>query len=324
VRVALLSGGTGGAKLARGLLDVVGPEGLTVIANTGDDAWVHGAHVSPDPDLVTYWLADAIDARGYGLRDDSWRVMEALEAAGRPTWFRLGDRDLALCLIRSELLQAGAALTEAHAAVVEAMGVAARVLPMCDEPAPTTIAVRGRTLPFQEFMIVERAEGPLEGVGLVGAAPGPLPGAAAEPTGAGPRPTAAVVDALGAADAIVIGPSNPVVSIGPILALPGMRDALVAASAPVVAVSPFVGGEVLKGPTRLFCEHAGIEPSAAGVAGHYGELLDGIVSDELVAAAVPSLEAPTLMDTPDARRAVAAAVLDFAAGLATARVDGGR
>lgn len=305
MHVALLSGGTGGAKLARGLLDAVGPDGLTVIANTGDDATVHGVHVAPDPDLVTYWLADAIDERGYGIRDDSWAVMDALAAAGRPTWFRLGDRDLAMCLIRTEELAGGGRLTDAHAAVVRAMGVGARVLPMCDEPAPTRVAVRGRVLPFQEFMIVEGARGPLEGVEL-------LDGDRA------PRPTREVLAAVRDADAIVIGPSNPVVSIGPILALPGMREALAAAAAPVVAVSPFVGGEVLKGPTRLFCEHAGIEPSAAGVAAAYAGVVDGLVADEPVTG-LPAVEADTLLDTPERRRAVAAAVLDLAARLAAGR-----
>jgi len=299
MRVALLSGGTGGAKLARGLLDVVGAESLTVIANTGDDAWVHGAHVSPDPDLVTYWLADAIDARGYGIRGDSWQVMDALEAAGRPTWFRLGDRDLALCLIRSELLREGASLTEAHAAVVDAMGVAARVLPMCDEPVPTRIGVGGRVLPFQEFMIVAGARGPLESVEFAGVEAA--------------QPTAAVLSALAEADAIVIGPSNPIASIGPILALPGMRDAIATAAAPVVAVSPFVGGAVLKGPTALFCDFSGVEPSAAGVADHYSGLIDGLVADE--PARGPALLTSTLLDSPEARRAVAATVLEFATAL---------
>jgi LPPG:FO 2-phospho-L-lactate transferase len=332
LQVALLSGGTGGAKLARGLLDEVGAENLTVIANTGDDAWVHGAHVSPDPDLVSYWLADAIDERGYGIRGDSWKVMDALEAAGRPTWFRLGDRDLALCLVRSELLRDGATLTEAHAAVVDALGVGARVLPMCDEPAPTAISARGRTLPFQEFMIVERAAGPLEGVGLAGAAPGPVPptagqlagpltgaargaaegearpGAAAPPTG--PRPTQAVLDALARADAIVIGPSNPIASIAPILALPGLQAALAEAAAPVVAVSPFVGGAVLKGPTELFCGFAGIEPSATGIAAFYDGVADAVVADEPVAP--PGIEIATLLDTPDARRRVASEVVGLA------------
>src|SRR3954449_7279473 len=164
--VVLLSGGTGGAKLARGLADVC--DGLTVVANTADDVDVYGVHVSPDPDLVTYWLADEIDERGWGLRGDTWQVMDALAAAGRPHWFRLGDRDLAMCLVRTELLRAGATLTEAHAAVVDALGVTARVLPMSDQPVATWIKTGGRELPFQEFMVVERAEGPIDAVELRG------------------------------------------------------------------------------------------------------------------------------------------------------------
>jgi len=320
MRVALLSGGTGGAKLARGLLDVVGGENLTVIANTGDDVLAHGAHVSPDPDLVAYWLADLIDERGYGIAGDSWRVMEALEAAGRPTWFRLGDRDLAMCLIRGEELAAGTPLTDAHGAVCAALGLTARVLPMSDAPAPTAIAAAGRERPFQEFMILGGARGPLDAVGLAGApaTPGPLPRAtdlAARCAPHAPPPTAAVLDALATAEAIVIGPSNPLASIGPILALPGLAEALRAAAAPVVAVSPFVGGRVLKGPTELFCGFAGIEPTATGVAGFYGDLLDGIVADEDVVG-VAARTAPTLMDTPAARAAVAEAVVSFARELA--------
>jgi len=303
VRVALLSGGTGGAKLARGLLDEVGGENLTVIANTGDDAEVYGVHVSPDPDLVTYWLADAIDERGYGIRDDTWEVMAALEAAGRRTWFRLGDRDLAMCLIRTEMLADGRRLTEAHAEVVRGMGVDARVLPMADESVRTHITARGRTLPFQEFMIVERAQGPLEAVQYAG-----VDDAA---------PTPEVLGALREADAIVIGPSNPVASIEPILAVPGLRDAVAAAAAPVVAVSPFVGGEVLKGPTRLFCDYAGISPTAPGIGDAYGDVLDGVVADEPVDG-IPALEVATLMDTPETRRALAASTLEFAASLAAA------
>jgi LPPG:FO 2-phospho-L-lactate transferase len=301
--VVLLSGGTGGAKLARGLLDVVGPERLTVVANTGDDCEAYGVHVSPDPDLVTYWLADAIDERGYGIHGDTWRVVDALEAAGRPTWFRLGDRDLAMCLIRTELLAAGRSLTDAHAEVVSAMGVRARVLPMADEPVRTRVTVAGRELAFQEFMIVGRARGPLDRVALDGIERA--------------RPTPDVLAAIADADAIVVGPSNPVVSIGPILAVPGMRDALAATTAPVVAVSPFVEGEVLKGPTRLFCEHAGIEASAEGVAAAYAGAIDGIVADEPVQG-VAAVELPTLMDSPAARRALAEATLDFATSLASA------
>src|SRR5918997_3018810 len=164
--VVLLSGGTGGAKLARGLVDAC--DALTVIANTGDDVDVYGVHVSPDPDLVTYWLADEIDERGWGLRDDAWQVMEAFRQAGRAHWFQLGDRDLAMCLLRTERLRSGRSLTEAHQAVVDALGVRARVLPMSDREVSTWVGARGRKLPFQEFMIVERAKGPIEGVELRG------------------------------------------------------------------------------------------------------------------------------------------------------------
>ena len=300
--VVLLSGGTGGAKLARGLLDVC--DDLTVVANTADDVEVYGVHVSPDPDLVAYWLGDAIAERGWGVEGDTWQVMEALERAGQPHWFRLGDRDLAMCLIRTERLRAGETLTQAHQAVVDALGVGARVLPMSDEPVSTWVTARGRTLPFQEFMIVERAEGPVEGVELRG-----LEAA---------RPTSAVLQAVAEAEAIVIGPSNPVISIGPILALPGMREALRAAPAPVVAVSPFVGGLALKGPTELFCEQAGIAPSAAGVAGAYAGVIDGIVADE-PADDLPELVTDTLMRSADDRARGARQVLDFAAGLRAAR-----
>ena len=296
--VVVLSGGSGGAKLARGLADAC--DQLTVVANTGDDVEVYGVHVSPDPDLVTYWLADEIDERGWGLRDDSWQVMDALERAGRPHWFRLGDRDLAMCLIRTERLRAGESLTEAHRTVVDAMGVTTHVLPMSDAPVSTFVGARGRMLPFQEFMIVERAEGPVEGVELRG-----LERAA---------PSDAVLEAIAAADAIVIGPSNPVISIGPILALPGMREALRGAPAPVVAVSPFVGGRSLKGPTLAFCEHAGIEPSAAGVARAYAEVIDGIVADEPVEG-LPGLVTDTLLDSAEDRARVAREVLDFADSL---------
>jgi LPPG:FO 2-phospho-L-lactate transferase len=299
----VLAGGTGGAKLAAGLQELLGT-GLSVVANTGDDVEALGVHVSPDPDLVTYWLADEIDERGYGLRDDTWRVMDALSAAGRPSWFRLGDRDLALCLLRTEALRAGRRLTEAHAAVVDAMQVGARVLPMSDEPVATQVRHAGRLIPFQEYMIVERAAPPVEGVEL----------RCVERA----RPTAEVLHALEDADLIVIGPSNPVISIGPILALPGMRDALRTAPAPVIAVSPFVGGHSVKGPTEPFCEHAGIELSAAGIVRAYGDVIDGVVADEPSGAAA-ELVSGTLMDTAEARERLAREVLDFAASLSPTR-----
>jgi LPPG:FO 2-phospho-L-lactate transferase len=274
---------------------------LSVVANTGDDVEVYGVHVSPDPDLVTYWLADAIDERGWGLRGDSWKVMDALEAAGRPHWFRLGDRDLAMCLVRTDRLHAGESLTEAQRAVVNAMSVDARVLPMSDEPVATWVGARGRLLPFQEFMIVEGARGPIERVELRGVDDA--------------RPSPAVLKVLDDADTIVIGPSNPVISIGPILALPGMRDALRDAPAPVVAMSPFVGGRTLKGPTGEFCAHAGIETSAQGIADAYGDVLDGVVADEPVQG-LPALVTETLMDSAEDRVTVATKTLDFAAKLA--------
>ena len=298
--VVLLSGGTGGAKLARGLADIC--DQLTVVANTGDDVEVHGVHVSPDPDLVTYWLADSIDPRGWGLRGDTSAVMDALRGAGRPAWFHLGDRDLAMCMIRTEALRAGRRLTEAQAEVVDAMGVSARVLPMSDQTVTTHVRHGGRLWSFQEYMVVARAAPPVEGVSLEGIEQA--------------RPTGEVLTALAACELIVIGPSNPVISIGPILALPGMREAIAGAPAPVVAVSPFVDGRSLKGPTEHFCAWAGVETSAAGIARVYGDLIDALVADQAVDA-VPCLVTGTLMDDAEARRRVAAEVVEFGTGLAS-------
>jgi LPPG:FO 2-phospho-L-lactate transferase len=272
-----------------------------VIANTGDDVEVHGVHVSPDPDLCTYWLADTIDDRGWGLAGDTWRVMEALEAAGRPAWFRLGDRDLAMCLVRSEELRAGRTLTEAHAAVVRGVGAPAEVLPMADEPVRTEVRTDAGWRGFQEFMIVDRAAAPIREVRLRGIEQA--------------RPTAAVTGALAAAEAIVIGPSNPVISIGPILAVPGMRAAIAAAIAPVVAVSPFVGGRAVKGPTEAFAAHAGIALSADGIATAYTGVIDGLIADEPVSG-LPARVTDTLMDTPADRRRVAEEALTLARSLA--------
>jgi LPPG:FO 2-phospho-L-lactate transferase len=279
---------------------VAGPNELTVVANTGDDVEPYGVHVSPDPDLVTYWLADLIDERGYGIRGDSFEVMAALEAAGRETWFRLGDRDLAMCLLRTELLSRGARLTDAHAAVVSALGVDARVLPMSDQPVRTRVRTGDRLLDFQEFMIVEGAAGPVEGVEFQGADEA--------------SPTPEVLEALGRAEAIIIGPSNPVASIGPILALPGMTEALATASAPVVAVSPFVGGRAVKGPTELFCDSAGIGRSAQGIADHYRGLIAGLVADE-PADGLPVRQLDTSMHDAEGRARVAEAALDMASSL---------
>jgi LPPG:FO 2-phospho-L-lactate transferase len=281
--VVVLAGGTGGAKLARGMLDAAGPE-LTVIANTGDDVEAYGGYVSPDPDLVTFWLADRIDERGWGLRGDTFAVMDGLRELGEDVWFNLGDRDLALCLRRARRLAEGARLTEAVDEARVALGVAVRVLPMADEPVRTWVEAGGRWWPFQDFMIRRRGAGPVTGVELRGAGDA--------------RATPEAMEAIAAARVIVIGPSNPVISIGP-----------------VVAVSPLVRGEVLKGPTAAFMEHAGLPLSSDGVAAAYDGLLDGLVADER-AASVPTLETDVDLGDPAARERVARETLAFAAALA--------
>ncbi|MFL5820893.1 MAG: 2-phospho-L-lactate transferase [Solirubrobacteraceae bacterium] len=298
--VVVLAGGTGGAKLARGVLDIAGHD-LVVVANTGDDVEIYGGHVSPDPDLVLYWLADRIDERGWGLRDDTFQVMEGLREIGSDPWFSLGDRDLAVALQRRRRLQEGARLTDALAELGASLGVGARVLPMSDDPVRTRVRHRGRWWPFQEYMIVAEAQGPVEEVRFEGA----------ERAG----PSDEVLAAVAGARAILIGPSNPVASIGPILALHGMREALRAAPAPVIAVSPIVGGRVVKGPTDPFMRWAGHEPSASGVAATYAGVIDGLVADE-AADGIPVLEIDTLMTDAESRRRVAEATLGFAAELA--------
>ncbi|MEA2411305.1 MAG: 2-phospho-L-lactate transferase [Thermoleophilaceae bacterium] len=296
VAVVILAGGTGGAKLAAGLYDLLGPNELTVIANTGDDVEIYGVHVSPDPDLVTYHLAGIIDERGWGIRDDSWQAMEAED----DPWFRLGDRDLELCALRTRALDAGQRLTEAHDEVVKALGVHARVLPMSDQPVRTHVRTPQGWRGFQEFMIVDRAAAPIEAVELRGIEE------------ATPPPEA--LDAIANADAILIGPSNPIISIGPILAVPGMREALAASPAPKVAVSPLVGGRAVKGPTDAFMEHAGLEKSATGIAEAYAGVIDGMVADEK-AEGLPTLITDTLMADAAGRRRLDQQSLDHATSL---------
>jgi LPPG:FO 2-phospho-L-lactate transferase len=303
--VVLLAGGTGGAKLARGMLDVVGADELVVIANTADDIELYGAYVSPDPDLVTFWLADMIDERGWGIEGDTFAVMDGLRELGVDVWFNLGDRDLALGIERARLLRDGVRLTEAHAALASKYGVTAAVLPMSDRPVRTVVGAHGRTWPFQEFMIRSGARGPIDDVDFRGAA--------------NAEPTPEVLDAIAKARAIVIGPSNPVISIGPILAVPGIREAAKASRAAVVAVSPIVHGEVLKPATVPFMAWAGHELSATGIARFYDGLLDGLVADERTDA-VPVLETDVLMPDADGRRRLAAATLEFALSLGPATV----
>jgi LPPG:FO 2-phospho-L-lactate transferase len=298
--VVVLAGGTGGAKLVRGMADAAGAEHVVAVVNTGDDIEIYGSHVSPDPDLVSFWLADTIDERGWGLRGDSFEVMEALRRLGVDVWFNLGDRDLAWCLERARLIARGLSPTAALAALNEASGVRARVLPMSDDPIRTWVRTGTGWCSFQEFMIRQHGSGPVEGLEFRGAEQA--------------RPSGDVIEAIARARAIVIGPSNPLASIAPILAVPGIREALLAAEAPVLAVSPIVAGQVLKGPTAAFMAFAALECSAEGVADFYGELIDGIVADENVSR-LPTLQTDTRMDDPASRTRVAEETLHFAEAL---------
>jgi LPPG:FO 2-phospho-L-lactate transferase len=307
--IVLLSGGTGGAKLARGMLDHLGPDRLAVIANTGDDVAAFGLHVSPDPDLVTYWLAGVIDEqRGYGIAGETQNAFDQLVELGGPEWFRLGDKDLATCLLRTEMLHQGQRLTDIAGALAAGFGLGAAVLPMCDEPVQTYVRTEGEWRHFQEYLILQHAEPSIEGVEFRGAEDA--------------RMTAEVERALVDAEAIVIGPSNPIASIGPILAVPGMRGALAGADAPVVVVSPLVGGRSLKGPTEAFMQWAGLEVSDRGIATHYEGLAAGLVVDRTSPAGGAAMtgtvrfETDLLMSDGPARARVARETLDFALALA--------
>jgi LPPG:FO 2-phospho-L-lactate transferase len=306
MRVALLAGGTGGAKLGAGMQAEIGPD-LTVIANTGDDIEALGVHVSPDPDLVTYWLSGEIDEeRGWGLREDTFTVFERIQRFGAPGWFGLSDRDLAACLYRRQFIADGGRQTDAQAQISRGVGIEASVLPMSDQPVRTKVITAGGRRDLQEYLILDGGRPAVLGVELEGIAEA--------------APTAEVLEAIAAAEAIVLGPSNPVISIGPILAVPGMREAIAASAAPVVAVSPYVAGAVVKGPTDRFMEAIGRPRTAAGVASLYAGLIDAMVVDQgdpdPPPDDVPTLAAPTLMEGAVGRARVAHIVLDYAESLA--------
>jgi len=308
VRVALLAGGTGGAKLAAGMQEEIGGE-LTVIANTADDVEVLGVHVSPDPDLIVYWLSGEIDAeRGWGIKEDSFTVFERLARLGAPDWFGLSDRDLAACLYRRQFLAEGGRQTDAQAQIARALGVEARVLPMSEARVRTKVLTAAGRRDLQEYLIVDGGAAEVRGVELEGIGEA--------------EPTEEVLTAIADAEAIAIGPSNPVISIGPILAVPGMREAIAASGAPVLAVSPYVAGKVVKGPTERFMAAVGRPSTAVGVASLYAGLIDAMVVDEddpdPPPAEIPTLAAPTLMDSAAARARLARIVLDYADELATA------
>ena len=307
MKVALLAGGTGGTKLAHGFSQVLAAGDVTVIANVGDDFEPHGLHVSPDIDALLYTLGGLIDVeQGWGVRNDSFTAHGMLERYGRPAWFRVGDADLATHVERTRRLRAGASLTDATAALAAALGILTRILPATDERLRTRVETDAGTLEFQDYFVRLRQQPEVRSVTLDG-----LDAA---------RPTAAVLDALAAAELIVIGPSNPIVSIGPILALDGLRQAVVDASAVKVAVSPIVSGKALKGPADRMLTSLGHESSALGVARLYAGLVDRFVLDEADAALALEIEAvgmradvlPTVMRDDDGRAALARAVIGLA------------
>jgi LPPG:FO 2-phospho-L-lactate transferase len=275
MKVTALAGGTGAAKLLRGLVRVVDPGDVTIIGNTGDDTQVWGLHVSPDLDTVMYALSGRLDVtRGWGLADESFHCLDAMGGLGGDTWFNLGDRDLATHLVRTQALRAGRALSEVTAELCRRLGVAARVLPMSDDPVRTRIETPDGWLDFQEYFVREKAQPAVRSVAYVGAERAhPAPG---------------VIDAIRSADLVVVCPSNPVTSVGPILAVPDVTDAL-RASRRVVGVSPIVGTAPVSGPAGTLMRARGLEVSAAGVATAYAPWLHTLVvdaSDPDAAAAV--------------------------------------
>ena len=305
VSVVLLAGGTGGTKLAHGF-SVLPEVELTVIANVGDDLEIHGHLVCPDIDALLYTLSGLLDTgQGWGVRDDTHTAHAMFERLGAPTWFRIGDADLAVHAHRAELLAAGATLTDAVAAMATALGVGTRILPATDQPHRTMIETDDGSLEFQEYFVRRGQEPEVRGVSFEGDG----------------LPTDAVLAAIDGAELIVIGPSNPIVSIGPILALPGIEESLQAAEAPVVAVSPIIAGRALKGPADRMLASLGHESSALGVARLYDGLVRHLVIDEADAELDRQIETetamsvtvlPTVMRTDDDRAGLARSLLGLA------------
>jgi LPPG:FO 2-phospho-L-lactate transferase len=301
--VLALSGGVGGAKLALGLCRILPPGALAVVANTGDDFTHLGLAVSPDLDTLLYTLAGLDNPQtGWGRRGETWRFMAALEALGGESWFRLGDGDLATHVERTRRLAAGEPLSAIMDDFRRRLGIAARLLPMTDDPVRTRLLAAEGWLDFQDYFVRRRCAPEIRAVAFAGAE-------RARPL---PEFLAALADPR--LVAIVICPSNPFISIDPILALPGVRDALRASAAPVVAVSPVIAGKAVKGPTAKMMRELGLAVDAATVARHYGEILDHYVADEEDAAALRSLAVPvsftrTLMLSLEDREALARHVL---------------
>jgi LPPG:FO 2-phospho-L-lactate transferase len=319
--VLALSGGVGGAKLALGLARVLPPGNLTVVANTGDDFEHLGLHVAPDLDTLTYALAGLDNPQtGWGRRDETWSFMEALAGLGGETWFRLGDRDLAMHVERTRRLRNGETLSGITADLTRRLGIGSRILPMTNDKVRTRVETHEGVLDFQHYFVGRQCAPEVTGFIFAGAA-----AAAAHP------------DFLAALRqprlrAVIICPSNPFISIDPILALPGLRQALAASAAPVLAVSPIIAGQAVKGPTAKMMTELGLEVDPLTVAAHYDGLIDGYVMDDADSQMAAMLDLPvettrTLMQSLDDRDALARAVLDFADRIAARtakRMSGGR
>lgn len=305
MKVVVFTGGTGGTKLVQGLQTVVAADELTVIVNTGDDIEWWGLHVSPDVDSVLYGLSGLLSAnRGWGVEDDSFRCLERMKQLGEPGWFSLGDLDLATHLTRTSLLHEGRTLTQATAELARRMGIGARVLPMSDDRVSTMLETSKGRLNFQEYFVRERHGVEVSRVEFVGAERS--------------RPATGVLESIGAGDVIVFAPSNPVTSIGPILAVPGIREALGAADAPVVAVSPIIGDAAVSGPAAALMRMQGWPSTIAGIAEAFGDFLDILIADRADSEAADRFNGgelrvvctQTLMRSVDDKVKLARAVLD--------------
>jgi len=304
MKVALLAGGTGGAKMAHGFAQVLEPGELSVIVNVADDTERHGLLVCPDLDTILYTLADIADpAQGWGVEGDTFTALAMLERLGEETWFRIGDADLALHVRRNHLLREGLSLTDATAAIAAALGVTSKLLPATDARLRTIVTTDAGEVAFQDYFVRNRQADEVRGLRFDGADAA--------------RPAPAALEALAGADLVVIGPSNPLVSIGPILAIPGMREALLEAPGRRVGVSGIIAGKAVRGPADRMLASLGHEPSALGVAGLYAGLLHAFVIDAADASLAPAVEAlgmeaivlPTLMKTDEDRAELAKRIL---------------
>ena len=306
LKITALAGGVGASKLLLGLYEVMDPSLLTIIVNTGDDIVLHGLKISPDFDIVTYTLAGIVDpSKGWGFRGETFHALKRLAAYGRPNWFNLGDRDLATHIHRTALLAEGKTLSQAADSIRIALGVKSRILPMSDSPVPTIIDSNEGPLHFQEYLVKRRAEPVVKGIRFAGAESA--------------RPAPGVLEAIRDADRILICPSNPLISIGPILAVPRIRDQLCAYKGKVFAVCPIVGGKSLKGPSDKMLAQLGHDPTALGVAKLYSDFTGTFVidaADKSQSAAISALGMrvavlPTVMKTLAQKRRLARALLQL-------------